>query len=137
MKMITYCENCRRRYACNTRLKELKNQDFPNIIIFANCSSLLLPVGMAVGTLGPMRDQFNHCDDCDFETKCKYYKHPEMLKEIDRVRVLCADRGYDTIKVSCNMHNSIKTETPIQCNNSNTEKKKKMKISLFSRKKEK
>ena len=108
MRLITYCDVCRRKHACTTRLKELKNQDFSNIVIIPQCSNLLLPgnTGCGIDAGGVTRDQFNHCDDCDFATKCKYYKHPEMLKEIDRVTTILCDKGYDKIRYTCELHRS-------------------------------
>lgn len=109
MILMTHCSHCTRKGYCNTILVKLKNIDFPNIIVVADCNDLRLPDGLAVGLSvnTELRDVFNHCDDCDFVSKCKYVNNPEMLKEIDRVRELCIKRGYDKVRFTCNIHRSI------------------------------
>lgn len=113
MKLFTYCDSCRRESVCTAKIKELKNQDFQNIVIIAHCDDLLLPINTAVGIQqdGTIREVFNHCDDCDFASKCKYYKHPEMLKEIDRVTDKCIKNGYKRLEYTCNMHNPINSSS--------------------------
>ena len=140
MILMTHCESCIRKHACTTRIKNFNNYDFSNIVIVAHCNTLELPRGLAVGMdLEGLKlhDIFDHCNDCDFASKCKYYNHPEMIKEINRIRSLCYDHKYDNIRITCKMYHPIYKEEPAEILYIPVfPEKKTKKFNLFSRKKE-
>lgn len=136
MILMTKCDVCLRRHACDTRIKEFKNTDFSNIIINVGCKSYMFTTGLAGNYNSDkliFKEKFDHCDTCDFSLKCKYYKHENMLKEIDRVTTLCCNRGCDNIQYTCKLYRSIEPQPDEEYIPVSPEKKK---FKFFSRKKE-